>query len=109
MANGRSPNRFTTIVLSLSIILTIMIPMKECDRLRLSSSCNGSSLAECQMFAEEEQEFLMATEEHRRILATTTRRLTYVSLERRNTACSKNCVGKYNVKGRPCRLYQRCK
>ncbi|KVH92637.1 lateral organ boundaries domain-containing protein [Cynara cardunculus var. scolymus] len=87
-----------------------MTMVTDCDGLRGSSTaaCNGSSLVECRVFEEEAQEFLMDTEEHRRILATT-RRIDYSALQRGYTYCGGNCAGKYNVRGRPCRTYDYCR
>ncbi|KAF5763733.1 putative rapid ALkalinization Factor [Helianthus annuus] len=91
-------NFLTCVILLLSIIFMMM---NHCEG-SLSSSrkyadeCNGT-MAECPMLVEEDEEFLMDTEEHRRILAETNT-ISYDSLQSANAACGGNCEGLYNVK-----------
>ncbi|GJW94240.1 receptor-like protein kinase FERONIA, partial [Tanacetum coccineum] len=65
-------------------------------------------VAECKLvFVEEEEEFMMDTEEHRRILAGTNggHRIGYGALQRGNPACGNNCAGRrYDRAGRKCKL-----
>ncbi|KAK1421979.1 hypothetical protein QVD17_24786 [Tagetes erecta] len=101
----------TTSILSLSIIMlmVIMMMIKECDG--WTAACNGSTAAECQVMVDEEEEFMMDTEEHRRMLAGNGgRHLTYDGLDKGNAACGNNCGGKYApASGRTCKTYDRCK
>ncbi|GKE87810.1 rapid alkalinization factor [Tanacetum coccineum] len=106
MLNGRKTNPmcFATIILLLSIILMI----QDCDG--YPATCNGSSAAECKVvFVEEEEEFMMDTEEHRRILAGTNGgHIGYGALQPGNPACGNNCAGRrYDRAGRKCKLYDR--
>ncbi|KAI3500663.1 hypothetical protein L1887_36487 [Cichorium endivia] len=107
MLIGRKPICFTTAFLSLSIILMVMM-IKDCDG--WTAACNGRTTAECQVIKDEEQEFLMDTEEHRRILQET-RHLVNPALDPKNPACFNNCTGdqKYNVNGRQCKTYENCR
>ncbi|KAI3768494.1 hypothetical protein L2E82_19219 [Cichorium intybus] len=74
-------------------------------------ACVGSTAAECLVVEDEEQEFLMDTEEHRRILATTnSNSISYGGLQQGNPACGDNCAGeKYDVNGRKCKTYDQCR
>ncbi|KAJ0454661.1 hypothetical protein HanIR_Chr15g0742651 [Helianthus annuus] len=99
-------NFLTCVILLLSIIFMMM---KHCEG-SLSSSrkyadeCNGT-MAECPTLVEEDEEFLMDTEEHRRILAgyrKPTPKLTYHA-QKPNPVCGKKCPGAYKVnKKRSC-------
>ncbi|GKA96481.1 rapid alkalinization factor [Tanacetum coccineum] len=84
-----------------------MIAMiQDCDG--YLGTCNGSTAAECKVvFVEEEEEFMMDTEEHRRILARTNggRHIGYGALQPGNPACGNNCAGRYDPGGRKCKLY----
>ncbi|KAL8234086.1 hypothetical protein R6Q59_020186 [Mikania micrantha] len=103
MFNGRTN---TTTVLWLSITMLMMVMMiKHCDG--WMAACNdGSTAAECQMLVEEDQEFMMDTEEHRRILAGNSGHLVYGgALQKGNPACGNNCGGRYDPAGRKCKLY----
>ncbi|GJV07707.1 hypothetical protein Tco_1345363, partial [Tanacetum coccineum] len=60
------------------------------------TACNGSPAAEC-LQLEEEEEFMMDSEEHRRILSGTGR-LILASLDPQNPACGRTgCGGGYLV------------
>ncbi|XP_042757865.1 uncharacterized protein LOC122197832 [Lactuca sativa] len=112
MLNGRNQIRFITIILSLTIILMVTM-IGGCDG-SFIAACNGSTVAECgqQVIEDEEQEFLMDTEEHRRILyGKIDRHLVGAAQKPHNPACKNNCSGdkKYNVNGRPCKTYDRCR
>ncbi|PWA56811.1 rapid ALkalinization Factor [Artemisia annua] len=111
MFNGRTSSVcFTTTILSLLIILMATM-IKDCDG--SLASCNGSNAAECQqVFVEEEEEFMMDTEEHRRILDQTknsTTTITYDALNPGSPACQPNCAGGKYIKPRGCFTYNRCK
>ncbi|GJY35617.1 RALF-like protein 33 [Tanacetum coccineum] len=83
-----------------------MIAMiQDCDG--YPATCNGSTAAECEVFVEEEEEFMMDTEEHRRILGRSNggRHLGYGGLQPGNPACGNNCAGRYDPGGRKCKLY----
>ncbi|KAI3503223.1 hypothetical protein L1887_31662 [Cichorium endivia] len=56
--------------------------------------CNGS-VAGCPTLLEEDDEFLMDTEEHRRILAET-KKMTLAGLDRNSPACGTHCQGDSN-------------
>ncbi|XP_076953926.1 protein RALF-like 19 [Bidens hawaiensis] len=99
MFNGRAS---TTTILSLSIIM-LMIIIKDCHG--WTAACNGSTAAECQLLVDEDQEFMMDTEEHRRILAGNGGHITYEALQKNNPACGKNCAGRYDPGGRKCKFY----
>ncbi|KAF5791926.1 hypothetical protein HanRHA438_Chr09g0412151 [Helianthus annuus] len=102
MLNGRS---FSNTILSLSFILMITIIK---DTHGSTEACNYGTTAECPVFNEEEQEFLLDTQEHRLVLETTYsdglnsnggsngKRITYKSLNRgKPVACgSTGCSGK---------------
>ncbi|KAI3768502.1 hypothetical protein L2E82_19229 [Cichorium intybus] len=107
MLIGRKPICFTTAFLSLSIILMATM-IKDCDG--WTAACNGSTTAECPFIKDEEQEFLMDTEEHRRILLAN-RHLVSGAQNPTTPACFKNCNGnkKYNVRGRQCKTYDKCR
>ncbi|XP_022011263.1 protein RALF-like 32 [Helianthus annuus] len=91
-------NVLTCVILLLSVILMMM---NHCEG-SLSSSrkyadeCNGT-MAECPTLVEEDEELLMDTEEHRRILAET-KKITFEALQSGNAACDGNCEGLYNAK-----------
>ncbi|KAK1423361.1 hypothetical protein QVD17_18660 [Tagetes erecta] len=114
MATHRSRNIifnfFTCVILLLSIII---IMINHCEGSLLSSSskkyvdeCNDT-MAECSTMVEEDEEFLMDSEDHRRILAET-RTITYEGLDQTNPACGGNCEGSYNVQHRQCLTTYRC-
>ncbi|KAJ0457536.1 putative rapid ALkalinization Factor [Helianthus annuus] len=105
MFNGRRTS--TTTILSLSIfMLLMMIMIKDCHG--WMAACNGSTAAECRVVEDEEQEFMMDTEEHRRILAgNNNKHLGYGSLQKGSPACGNNCGGRYDPGGRKCKLYNR--
>ncbi|MFS8017123.1 putative rapid ALkalinization Factor [Helianthus anomalus] len=99
-------NVLTCVILLLSVILMMM---NHCEG-SLSSSrkyadeCNDT-MAECPTLVEEDEEFLMDTEEHRRILAKTkTLNIVNGALKKNSPACGKNCQGEknYNAGGRAC-------
>ncbi|MDG6100310.1 hypothetical protein EXU34_22960 [Alteromonas sp. ZYF713] len=107
MSHGKN---ITTVFLSLSLIILMITMIKECDG--STAACNGSSAAECQVFVEEEQEFLMDTEEHRRILATTTSNsISYHTLKQDKPTCpGGDCsASKYIKGGRTCKITDRCR
>ena len=59
-----------------------------------ANQCNGTVGAECpKLLVEEEEEFLMDTEEHRRILLQGQRVYIYGSLDAPNPACDDHCPG----------------
>ncbi|PWA51037.1 rapid ALkalinization Factor [Artemisia annua] len=101
MFNGRTSSAcFTTTILSLLIILMVTM-IKDSDG--SLGSCNGSNGAKCQqVLVEEEEEFMMDTEEHRGTLA-------YNALSGGNTACGRNCGGGQYLKSRGCYTYDRCR
>lgn len=69
-----------------------------------ADQCNGT-VAECRMLVEEDEEFLMDTEEHRRILAQANpkKKLSLDGLDKYNPACGNACTGLYRVNpARPC-------
>ncbi|KAJ0692503.1 putative rapid ALkalinization Factor [Helianthus annuus] len=107
-------NVLTCVIWLLSVILMMM---NHCEG-SLSSSrkyadeCNGT-MAECPTLVEEDEEFLMDTEEHRRILAkTNTLHIVNGALKKNNPACAqnKNCQGgkNYNAGGRACLKLYNC-
>ncbi|KAI3784926.1 hypothetical protein L1987_44034 [Smallanthus sonchifolius] len=103
MFNGRGPIGYTIIWLSM-ILMIIMI--KDCDG--WTAACNGSTEAECLALAEEEQEFMMDTEEHKRILAVAKKPagvIGYGSLDAPKPFCGSDCPGTYAR----CTTYNRCK
>ncbi|KAL8234064.1 hypothetical protein R6Q59_020164 [Mikania micrantha] len=103
MYNGRIS---TTASVRLSIMMLMMVMMiKHCDG--WMAACNDSTTTDCPLLANEEQEFLMDTEEHRRILAGNSNHLSYDSLEAGNPACGNNCGGRYDPAGRQCKNYDR--
>nr|QBJ05437.1 rapid alkalization factor-like peptide 8 [Taraxacum kok-saghyz] len=109
MFNGRrTPICFTTTIMFVSLLLILMMTMmiKDCE----AAACSGT-VAECMVIEGEEQEFLMDTEEHRRILATTnSNSISYGSLQSGSPACGDNCAGeRYNVNDRQCKMYERCR
>lgn len=68
------------------------------------SQCNGT-MDECSTLMEEDEEFLMDTEEHRRILTGNTN-IIYKSLQKPPICDPKHCEGLYNVrKDRGCVNY----
>nr|GFB63014.1 hypothetical protein [Tanacetum cinerariifolium] len=78
----------------------------------LAASCNGSNGAEClQVFVEEEEEFMMDTEEHRRILGQTNKfkGINYKVLTGGNPACGGKCTGAKYINPRGCFTYNRCR
>ncbi|KAK1423362.1 hypothetical protein QVD17_18661 [Tagetes erecta] len=98
-------NLFTCVILLLSIMIN------HCEGSLLSSKkyaneCNGT-MAECPTLVDEDDEFLMDNEDHRRILAAT-RTISYDSLKT-NPACGGNCGGLYNVQNKQCLTTYRCK
>ncbi|KAL7607036.1 hypothetical protein Lser_V15G20359 [Lactuca serriola] len=109
MFKGRNPIRFTITILSISVLLMMTMIIQDCDGSMVT--CKGNTAAECLVIEDEEQEFLMDTEEHRRILQTTnSNSITYGGLQRGNPACGDNCAGeKYDVSGRKCRTYEQCR
>ncbi|KAI3768495.1 hypothetical protein L2E82_19220 [Cichorium intybus] len=116
MFNRRSPICVITSFLSLLSITLVMTIIRGSDG--SMAVCNSSTMAECQVFEDEEQEFMMDTEEHKRMLATAqSDNLVYnKALIPPNLACHGNdngCVGlkiKYNVARRQCeKLHDRCK
>ncbi|KAF5821850.1 hypothetical protein HanRHA438_Chr01g0020271 [Helianthus annuus] len=94
----------TTTILSLSIIMLVMMMMiKDCDG--WLAACNGSTAAECLVVEVEEQEFMMDTEEHRRILGTSGPHLVYDPVLQRpgKGVCGINCAGRVTGgNGRTC-------
>ncbi|KAL8234063.1 hypothetical protein R6Q59_020163 [Mikania micrantha] len=95
MFSGRTSTSTTILIMMLMMVLVI----KNCDG--WVAACNDSTAAECRMPVDEEQEFLMDTEEHRRILAGyPPGRLAYKGLDAGNPACASNCGGRYNPSGR---------
>ncbi|KAL7609530.1 hypothetical protein Lser_V15G12917 [Lactuca serriola] len=93
---------FTFLIFLPSIIL---LSINHCDASTSSwdqyaDQCNGT-VGECPMLVKDDEEFLMDTEEHRRILAQTVKR-TLASQNRGNPACGNKCQGAYNVGNRPC-------
>ncbi|KAI3500690.1 hypothetical protein L1887_36514 [Cichorium endivia] len=106
MINGRRAIFFTASFLLLSIIL-MMTMIRDCDGWMMA--CNGSTTAECQVIEDEEQEFFMDTEEHRRLLATAKSHphLSYDVLKRGVVACE-GCAGaKKRYTHRGCKTYDR--
>ena len=108
MFSGKTnPMCVATTVLSLAVILMITM-IQDCDG--YLAACNGSTAAECQVFVEEEEEFMMDTEEHMQILETINGGdpVTSAALNRNNPACKNNCPGRYTGGGRGCTFEQRC-
>ncbi|PWA51035.1 rapid ALkalinization Factor [Artemisia annua] len=101
---GTSPICFTTTILAITVILMITM-IKDCDC--SMTACNGSTTADCQLVSvEEEEEFMMDSEEHRRILEAGKDHLSLASLDPHNPACAPNCGGKLvNAGKRKCTLY----
>ncbi|KAJ0956736.1 hypothetical protein HanPSC8_Chr01g0019041 [Helianthus annuus] len=102
----------TTTILSLSIIMLVMMMMmmmiKDCDGWLAAS--NGSTAAECRVVEVEEQEFMMDTEEHRRILGTSRPHLVYDPVLQRpgKGVCRNDCAGRVTGgDGRTCSTYAR--
>ncbi|CAH1418271.1 unnamed protein product [Lactuca virosa] len=91
--NRRNPVFFTSALLLLSIILTMTI-IRNCDG--SMAACNGSTMADCsQVIEDEEQEFLMDTEEHMRTMeAAKGPSIAYIALQPGNPSCRvKGCAG----------------
>lgn len=115
--NGsKSSSSFTFVIILLlsSIIVTMMI--HHCNGFLVSSNsfsddqCNGTMGAGCPtLLLEEDEEFLMDTEEHRRILQGQNT-LSYNGLQPQQPFCKTNgCSGRklYNA-GRTCTLANGC-
>ncbi|KAL8234089.1 hypothetical protein R6Q59_020189 [Mikania micrantha] len=102
MFSGRTSTSTTILIMMLMMVVVI----KNCDG--GVAACNDSTAAECRMLVDEEKEFLMDTEEHRRILAGyPPGRLAYKGLEAGNPACGSNCGGRYDPAGHNCKNYDR--
>ncbi|KAL7604646.1 hypothetical protein Lser_V15G20312 [Lactuca serriola] len=110
LINRRNPVFFTSALLSLSIILTMTI-IRNCDG--SMAACNGSAMVDCsQVIEDEEQDFLMDTEEHMRIMEVAKGLpITYRALQRAYPGCEgKGCAGdKKRYLRRECTTYNRCK
>ncbi|GJU02530.1 hypothetical protein Tco_1112868 [Tanacetum coccineum] len=87
---GTNPICFTTTILTITVILMITI-IKDCDG--SMTACNGSTAAECLQLVsvEQEEEFMMDTEEHRRILGPAAGFFSGVAFQQPNPACDRNC------------------
>ncbi|KAI3503224.1 hypothetical protein L1887_31663 [Cichorium endivia] len=91
---------FTCFIFLPSIILILI---NHCDGSpslwdQYANQCNGT-IGECPMLVEENEEFLMDTEELARIVA---KKRVLQSQDRNNPACDKKCQGAYNAGNRPC-------
>ncbi|KAF5766153.1 hypothetical protein HanRHA438_Chr15g0724211 [Helianthus annuus] len=99
----------TTAILWLSIIMLVMMMLiKDCDG--WMAACNGSTAAECRVVVDEVQEFMMDTEDHRRILEGYNDHLVYgTALEKGKGACGNTCTGRVTGGGKrqKCTLYDR--
>lgn len=77
------------------------------------AACNGSAMVDCsQVIEDEEQDFLMDTEEHMRIMEVAKGLpITYRALQRAYPGCKgKGCAGdKKRYLRRECTTYNRCK
>ncbi|GJR71729.1 rapid alkalinization factor [Tanacetum coccineum] len=105
---GTSPIIRFTLIVSTTIVVLMMI--KDSDG--SMTACNGSTAAECELVhVEEEEEFMMDTEAHRRILVGKNDHISLNSLEKGKQGCrGTSCAGKYDPANRKCTLFDRsCK
>ncbi|GJT49241.1 hypothetical protein Tco_0975398 [Tanacetum coccineum] len=106
---GTSPIIRFTLIVSTTIVVLMII--KDCDG--SMTACNGSTAAECLQLVsvEQEEEFMMDTEEHRRILVGKNDHISLNSLEKGKQGCrGTSCAGKYDPANRKCTLFDRsCK
>ncbi|KAI3503225.1 hypothetical protein L1887_31664 [Cichorium endivia] len=68
--------------------------INQCDG--FSTQCNGNT-TECPSLMADDEEFLMDTEEHRRLLGQQNT-ITYPALQKPSICSGSNCAGLYNVK-----------
>ncbi|KAI3665811.1 hypothetical protein L6452_44446 [Arctium lappa] len=112
--HGSSTFTCVTILLLSSLIVATMI--NRCNGFLASSNpfadwCNGTMGAEClTSLVEDDEEFLMDTEEHRRILQGGNNYISYNGLQSQKPFCNKNgCAGnKLYSPGRKCTMEHGC-
>ncbi|KAI3699679.1 hypothetical protein L2E82_44110 [Cichorium intybus] len=96
-------NNFVYFICFIFLPSIILILINHCDGSpslwgQYANQCNGT-IGECPLLVEENEEFLMDTEELARIAA---KKRVLLSQDRKNPGCDKKCQGAYNAGNRPC-------